>query len=378
MKNKINKILKTQGFNSMLSSFIAIIGGLLIGLVIMAIFNPGDAWEGFKIMLQGGFSDGTRGIGQVLYYTTPLILTGLSVGFSFKTGLFNIGVIGQFTVGAYAAIAVGGLVTSLPPGIHWIVALLAAGLAGFIWAIIPGLMKAYFNINEVITCIMTNYVAIYLVNQLVLTTYYDATTVSSRYVQKSAIIPKFGLDNIFEGSTVNSGLFLSIIIAIVIFIILYKTSYGYGLRACGLNAQASRYAGINEKRNIVSVMLIAGLIAGVAGGIVYLATLTKVYKISEEFITVAGYGIPVALLGASHPIGIIFSAFFIAYITVGGSLMQAQGFPIETVDIITAVIIYFSAFSLVLKVGISRLSAKISKSRGQKKKLELNREGGDC
>lgn len=366
MKNRKLPLLKTKGFSSFAASVVSVVCGLLVGLVMMFIFNPAGAWQGFLIMLQGGFSDGLRGLGQVLYNTTPLILVGISVGFSFQTGVFNIGVIGQFTVGAYVAILLGGTITSLPPSIHWVVAVLGAGLAGVIWAMIPGIMKAYFQISEIITCIMMNYVAVYLVNQLVYMTHYDKTTVASAYVQKSALMPKWGLDKLFAGSSVNSGLFVSVGIALLIFVILYKTGYGYSLRACGLNREASRYAGINEKKNIMSVMLIAGLIAGIGGGILYLSSLTKNYKITETFITEASYGIPVALLGGSHPIGIIFSALFIAYILVGGSLMQGQGFPVETVDIITAVIIYFSAFSLVFQMLINRLTLYLSHKKWNK------------
>lgn len=353
MKKFISKILTNNAFGSFLSSLVPIIGGLFLGLMIMFIFNPEGAWPGFLTILQGGISDGWRGMGQVLYYTTTFILVGLSVGFSFQNGLFNIGVIGQFTIAVYVAIIVGAKLT-MPASFHWLAAMLAGGLAGAIWATFPGLLKAYFNVSEIITTIMMNYISIYLVNQLVYLTHYDASTVTSAYIQKSALMPKLGLDRIFEGSSVNSGLFIAILVAIVIYIVLYKTTFGYGLRACGLNRNASRYAGINEKTNILLVMIISGFIAGIAGGINYQSSITKVYKISETFILEPGYGIPVALLGQSHPIGILFSSFFIAHITVGGSLSQGYGFPVETVGIITSVIIYFSAFSFVVKNLINK------------------------
>lgn len=379
IKNRKLSLIKTPEFSSFAASLLSVLCGLAVGLVMMFIFNPAGALPGFLVMLQGGFSDGLRGMGQVLYNTTPLILVGISVGFSFQTGLFNIGVIGQFTVGAYVAILIGGNVTGLPPSVHWLVAVLGAGLAGIIWAMVPGIMKAYFKVSEIITCIMMNYVAVYLVNQLVYMTHYDKTTVASAYVKKSALMPKWGLDKLFAGSSVNSGLFFAVGIALVIFVVLYKTGYGYSLRACGLNREASRYAGINEKKNILSVMLIAGLVAGIGGGILYLSSITKNYKIAETFITEASYGIPVALLGGSHPIGILFSALFIAYILVGGSLMQGQGFPVETVDIITAVIIYFSAFSLVFKMLINRWMLSASHKKWGKKDVttQTAKTGGD-
>jgi ABC-type uncharacterized transport system permease subunit len=365
MKKIISKILNNKAFGSFLASLISIVLGLGVGFIVMYIFNPQGAWPGFLTMLQGGFSDGARGIGQVLYYTTVLILVGISVGFSFQTGLFNIGVIGQFTIAAYVAIIIGGKLT-LPASIHWVVALIGAGLAGLIWAAVPGILKAYFRVSEIISCILMNYVSLYLVNQLVHDTHYESTTAMSAYVNKTALMPKIGFDKIFPGSTVNSGLFIAIFVAILIYVILYKTSFGYSLRCCGLNRDASKYAGINETRNIVIVMLIAGFIAGLAGGILYLSAITKNYKISELFITEPGYSIPVALLGSSHPIGIIFSSLFIAYIIIGGSLMQGYGFPVETVGIITAVIIYFSAFSLIFKNYVNKAALRANYKESKK------------
>lgn len=379
MKNRKGlNLLSSPAFTGFQASFLSILCGLIIGLIVMFAFNAKGAWPGFLTMLQGGFSVGVSGIGQVLYMATPLILVGLSVGFSFKTGLFNIGVIGQFTVGAYVAIAVGGLATFIPAPIHWLVAILCAAIAGAIWALIPGIMKAYFEVSEIITTILMNYIALYLVNQLVADTYYDKTTVASAYVKKSALMPKLGLDQIFPGSSVNSGLFIAVIVAIIVYIVLYKTAFGFSLRSCGFNRNASRYAGINEKKNFMTVMLICGLVAGLAGGILYLSTLTKNYKISEDFIMEASYGIPIALLGNSNPIGIIFSGLFVAYMLVGGSLMQGQGFPVETVSIITAVIIYFCAFSHYFRLLINNIKLLIGDKtkKGKAIKNEVTAEIG--
>jgi simple sugar transport system permease protein len=295
-----------------------------------------------------------------------LILVGLSVGFSFQTGLFNIGVIGQFTVGAYIAIIIGGKL-EMPASIHWLVAILGAAVAGMVWAALPGILKAYFRVSEIISTIMMNYVALYWVNQLVYDTHYEKSTVMSAYVNKTALMPKVGFDVIFPGSSVNSGFLIAIGVAILIYILLYKTTFGYSLRCCGLNRDAGRYAGINETKNIIIVMLIAGFIAGLSGGILYLSAITKNYKISELFITEPGYGIPVALLGISHPLGIIFSSLFIGYIIIGGSLMQGYGFPVETVGIITAVIIYFSAFSLIFKNLIGKIALRADYKDSHKK-----------
>jgi general nucleoside transport system permease protein len=371
MRKFLSNVLSNWGFSSFFASIIAIILGLLIGLVVMVLFNPAGAWPGFLTMLQGGFTDGARGIGQVLFYTTSLIFAGLSVGFSFQTGLFNIGVIGQFSVAAYVAIIIGGKI-QMPASIHWLVAVLAAGLVGMLWAAIPGILKAFFNVSEIITTIMMNYIALYLVNQLIYTTHLEVSTQMSKDIYPTALMPKIGFDKLFPGSSINVGIIIAILFAIVVYIILFRTSYGYSLRCCGLNRDASHYAGINETRNILSVMLIAGFIAGIGGGILYLSALTKNYKIAEVFILEPGYGIPVALLGISNPIGIIFSSFFLSYMIIGGSLMQGFGFPIETVQMITAVIIYFAAFTLIFRGVVNRLGFRLSDT-GKKPKLDAER-----
>lgn len=155
---KIKNLFKGEGFVNFSSSILAIVCGLLFGLIILLISNPSQAFGGFMMIIQGGFTDGMQGFGQVLYMATPLIMTGLSVGFAFKTGLFNIGASGQFTAGAFAAVYVGVKFTFLPPGVHCLAALLAAILAGALWGMVPGLLKAFFNVNEVISSIMMNYI----------------------------------------------------------------------------------------------------------------------------------------------------------------------------------------------------------------------------
>lgn len=365
MKNFFAKLFSNSGFSSFLASTIAIICGLAVGLLVMYVFNPQGAWPGFLTMLQGGFSDGARGVGQVLFYTTSLIFAGLSVGFSFQTGLFNIGVIGQFSIAAYVAIIIGGKL-QMPASIHWLVAVLAAGIVGMLWAAIPGILKAFFNVSEIITTIMMNYIALYLVNQLIYTTHLEVSTQMSADIYPTALMPKIGFDKLFPGSSVNVGIFIALIFAVIVYIVLFKTAYGYSLRCCGLNRDAAHYAGINETRNILSVMLIAGFIAGIGGGILYLSALSKNYKIAELFIQEPGYGIPVALLGISNPVGIVFASLFLSYIIIGGSLMQIYGFPVETVGMITAVIIYFAAFALIFKGLVNRLGLQLSMGKAKK------------
>lgn len=345
-------LLRTEGFASFSSSLIAILVGLVFGFIILLVSNPGQAFSGFFAILGGGFAN-MKNLGQVLYFATPLIMTGLSVGFANKTGLFNIGASGQFIAGAFAAVYVGVKWRFLPGAAHWIAALLAAMLVGAIWGLVPGILKATCNVNVVISCIMMNYIGMYGVNFLVTKTVFDSLKNQSKKVASNAVLPKLGLDQLFRDgnsvSSVNAGIFLAILAGIVIFIILEKTAFGFELKACGYNSEACRYAGMSEKRNIMLSMAIAGALSGLGGALLYLAGSGKGIEVVDVLAPEGFNGIPIALLGLNNPIGILFSGLFIAYLKVGGDQMQLYNFVPEVVDIIISVIIYFSAFALLFK-----------------------------
>ncbi len=351
MKNKGNRLLGNYSIN-ILSSVMAIVVGLLVGFLVLIISNPAQALGGFGAILTSGLGD-RKSMGQVLYFATPIMMTGLSVGFANRTGLFNIGASGQFTAGAYTAILVGVKCTFLPGALHWIVALIAAMAAGALWGSIPGILKAWRNVNEVICCIMMNYIGMYLVNYLISKTVFDSLKNQTMRVANSANLPKMGMDLIFrEGNTVssaNSGIFIAILAAIVVYIVLEKTVFGYELKACGFNRDAAKYAGINERRSIVLSMTIAGALAGLGGALLYLAGSGKGIDVLDVLANEGFNGIPVALLGLSNPIGIIFSALLVAYLTVGGFNMQLYNYAPQVIEIIIAIIIYFSAFALLVK-----------------------------
>jgi len=372
MNSKVKNFLLGPVFESFLSSFAAIVIGLLFGFVILLISHPSQAIPGFMTILLGGFTGGAKGLGDVLYFATPIILTGLSVGFAFKTGLFNIGASGQFALGAYFAVSIGIKATFLPPSIHWIVALLGGIAGGAIWGAIPGLLKAYRNVHEVISSIMMNYIGIYLVNMLVKgdSRIFDTLKNQSRTPAKGAIVPKMGLDNIFGNSSVNGGIFVAILAVAVIYVVLNKTTFGFELKACGHNRDASRYAGINEKRSIVLSMLISGALAGLGGALLLLAGAGKHLEVVDVLPMEGFNGIPIALLGMSNPIGILLAAIFIAYINQGGFYLQLYNFVPEIIVIITSSIVYFSAFALVFK----RLIEKTRKKRGGSDRANANRE----
>ncbi|MDR2543235.1 MAG: ABC transporter permease [Treponema sp.] len=354
-----------------MSSVMAITAGLLAGFIIMLITNVSEALWAFQTILVGGFRS-MNDLGQVLYFATPIIMTGLSVGFAGKTGLFNIGAAGQFIVGAYAAILVGVTCGFLPGPLHWITALLAAIIAGALWGAIPGILKALFNVHEVIACIMTNYIGMYLVNFLITITIYDSQQNQSKRILDSANLPKLGMDRIFRDgfivSPVNSGILIAIAFAILMYFILEKTTFGYELKACGFNRDAARFAGINEKRCIILSMAIAGGLAGLGGALLFLSGSGVAINVVDVLAQEGFMGIPVALLGLNNSIGIVFSGLFISYLGVGGFNMQLSSFSIQIIDIIIAVIIYFSAFALFVK-GFIISKGNISLGKRKRGKL---------
>ncbi len=366
MKNK-KFSLNNPTFISILASVISVIVGLLFGFILLLILNPSKAGVGMSAMLTTGFTSLDQ-FGKTLYQAAPLMLCGLSVGFAFKTGLFNIGASGQYTMGAFFAL-IGAIALQLP----WWACLLLSIVGGGIWGIFPGLFKALFNVNEVITAIMFNWIAMFLVNLLManmpimLASAWGASnsdrSAALSKANPSAIIPKGGLDKLFGNSSwINISFFIAIVVAIIIWFVLEKTTFGYELKACGFNKEAARYAGINSNRNIVLSMIISGALAGLGGGVYYLAG-TIQYVLEKSILGMGFNGIPVALLANSNPIGTIFSSLFISYIEVGGSAMQPN-FSSEATDIVIAVIIYLAAFALLMR-GIIQKALTTKKSAGK-------------
>ena len=356
MENKKRRSLRIPISTNILASLISIGVGLVVGLILLYVLNAKAAGGAFISLITTGFRSSDK-FAKVLYQAAPLIMTGLSVGFAFKTGLFNIGATGQYTVGAAMAL-IGAIQFQLP----WYVCLLLALIGGAIWGIFPGLFKALFNVNEVITSIMFNWIAMFAVNltinnlPMMLAKYWGGAqmdrTANLAQANPNALIPRMGLDVLMKSNYMNISIFIAILFAIVAWIILSKTTFGYELKACGFNRNASIYAGINAKRNIVLSMVIAGAFAGVGGGLYFLAG-TGQYTLLKQLLAAGFNGIPVALLATSNPIGTIFSAFFVSYIQVGGDAMQPD-FVKEIIDIIISVIIYLAAFALLTRELLAR------------------------
>ena len=353
-----------SSITSVLAALLCILIGLVVGFLVLLVINPGHAWgDGLVRILKGGFYDAPYGVGKTLANAAPLIMTGLSVGFAFKTGLFNIGAAGQFTLGAY-----GALYCAIMLKLPWFVCLLVATLFGGIWGAIPGFFKAYLNINEVITAIMFNWIGLYLVNELIYQNgtgpMYDVRNTRTFNLRKNpdyaqSIIPDFGLNKMFQTNSTTIAIFLAIVVAIIVWVILEKTTFGYELKAVGLNKNAAKYAGINEKKNIVLSMAIAGALAGFGAGLYYLSSVSEWNPLNSTSLPAIGFnGIPVALLASSNPIGTIFSALFISHVSVGGSFLSTKYYPTEISDLISGIIIYLCAFSMLFRGKIHALLFK--------------------
>lgn len=413
-ENKTTWFMKAWQNNSVkavASSLLSIVLGLIIGCLILLIMvalpikgvtlSFKTAIEGIQLILSGIFNTGRSSgalifgfngsnLGDMLFRATPLILTGLSVAVAFKTGLFNIGAPGQYYMGSTVTLILALVIPTsvVPPFFVWIIAFVGGIVAGALWGAVPGLFKSFLNVNEVITCIMMNWIAGNLVAIL-----FDSSfgpfkflldpsgTKNYAYVFKTTYnnvaTSKFGLDLIFKGSQVNGGIIIAIIIAILIFIILEKTTFGYQLKACGSNKNAAKYAGIDDKFATIISMAIAGGLAGAGAALYYLSGNTEFQwtKAYQSLPAIGFNGIPVALLACNNPLGVIFSASFISLLDVNGmQLKYMTPYNEHITSIISAFIVYFSAFSLLFKQildGSIKINLKALFSRKNTKTVEM-------
>ncbi len=361
-KNK-RRLISSDALISFSSSIMSILIGFVIGILVMVIcsflISSANLGNGIAQLFMGPFSalKPLKEFGNMLFYAVPLIFTGLSVGIAYKTGLFNIGAPGQFLVGTAASLYIALSIDSTGKPVQgvliWILAVLAGALAGMIWGAIPGILKATLGINEVIICIMTNWIAANSFTWFFSTQHnlINKTSGKSGYLIKTAVTgngtPSLFLKEFTQNSYLDISIFIAIAIAIVLWFVMRKTTFGYSLRACGLNHFCAKYAGINEKKYIILSMMIAGGLAGLGGCFYYLNPGIEVQFLSAyQNLPSYGFdGIPVALLANCNPIGIIFSAIFMRYISASGSFLSISGFNRYFADIIVAVIVYLSGFS---------------------------------
>ena len=424
MKNTLLELYKKDGTQKLLASLVSIMIGLLVGAVVVVIvglvkstIGIRGVWDGVRLILMGILSTGReagkltwgynpQNLGNMLFRATPVILTGLSVAIANKTGLFNIGAPGQYLMGTMATlmIALGIPYGTLPLWIVWLLAFLGGMLAGAIWGSIPGMLKAFLNINEVLACIMTNWLAANIVTWAfdgsqfrnmvegtktgyVYRTTYGLTQVDGvwTYVDGLGVsTPKMGLNLLFPGSQVNGGILIAIVLVIGVSVLMNKTTLGYELKACGSNRHAARYAGINDKRNIVLSMAIAGALSAAGASLYYLSGNTEFFWTTYQSLPATGFnGIPVALLAVNNPIGVIFAGIFMAMLNiVGNTLSGMTAYNEYITDVIIAVIVYLSAFSLVVRMWLTGRKKKAAAVQqvaapAEPANVAENQEGGE-
>lgn len=382
MKAKLSTFFAKDGAQKLLASLLSIVIGLAVGSVVVLIVglaNPAislhGAWEGIRLIFAGILSTGRdaagsltwgfnpTSMGNMLFRATPLIMTGLSVAVAYKAGLFNIGAPGQYLMGTMVTLMVALSIptTVVPPALVWLIAFLAGCLAGALWGALPGLLKAFLNINEVLACIMTNWIAANTVTWLFDISNFKNLVESTKsgYIYKTTYngvaTAKLGLDKLFPGSQVNGGIIIAIVLAIAMYILMNKTTLGFELKACGSNRHAARYAGIKDKRNIVLSMAIAGALSAAGASLYYLSGNTEFFWSTYQSLPATGFnGIPVALLAVSNPIGVIFSGIFMSMLDIVGlQLTNLTAYNEYITDVIIATIVYLSAFALVIRLMIS-------------------------
>jgi len=350
-------------------SLIAVLFGIIAGAILMAVTGNSPV-EGFSYLFQGGLKTIDR-IGNTLATATPLIFTGLSVAFAFRTGMFNIGTPGQMLIGGLFATAIG-LTVDIAKPLLLLLMIVAGFVGGALWAFIPGLLKAKFNVHEVVSTIMMNWVAYWTVYYVV-PGYFkgEYLETESKKLPADATLRSEFLSDLFNGSYINNGFILAIITTIIIAFIINKTTLGYQLKAVGFNKHAAEYAGMKVNRNIILSLLIAGGLSGLAGVAQYAGN-ADVMQIG--IMPSQGFdGIAVALLGANAPFGVFFAAIFFGMLYAGTGFMSAMtDIPPEIANTIIAIIIYFAATSILIERMINWF---IRGKKRKKEKLAGSKEG---
>ena len=373
-------LLKNAAVQSLIASLLCIVLGLLLGFIVLLFINPSGAGEAILAVVKNFWNYSranlqAKNFGNTLVKTAPLLMCSLSVLFAYKVGLFNIGAAGQYVVGSCAC-----LYAALAWHWSWLPCLLASIVVGGIYGAIVGLLKAYCNVNEVISGIMLNWIGLYTTNML-LATVKEPTSPYTLHLKTDAtqaMLPTLGLGKLFsDNGNVTIAIPLAILIAIAIMVLLDKTRLGYELKATGNNKNAAKYAGMAEKRNIILTLIIGGALAAMGGAFLYLTDFEQ-WSVTQSSVPGMGFnGIAAAFLGGLNPIGTIFASYFIQHITVGGAYVDKTLYSSQISDLISSLIIYLCGFVLFIKFVMNRAIAK----REEKRKLDVNAQkpkGGEA
>ena len=374
-------LLKNSGVQALLAALICVILGLAIGFIVLLFINPVGAGEAILTVVKNFLTYSRpatqmKYLGNTLVKTAPLLMCSLSILFAYKVGLFNIGAAGQYCAGAGLA-----LFAALAWNMPWWACMVFAMAAGALLGAMSGFLKAYRNVNEVISGIMLNWITLYLINML-LTNVKEATspyTFPLATMNRGALLPSLGLGSLFNSNQyVGLALPLSILTAVMVWVVLEKTKFGYELKATGNNKNAAKYCGMAEKRNIIVTLAISGALAGMGAALLYLTGFEQ-WQCSTSSVPGMGFsGIAAAFLGGLHPIGAILSSFFIQHITIGGAYVDKTMYCAQISDLISAIIIYLCGFVLFMKHAMNVGIAKWEEKEKAKLAAENKTEGGEA
>ena len=375
MKN----LLKNSAVQSLLASLLCIFLGLLIGYIVLLFINPVGAWDSIVEVMKNFLHSPRperqmRSLGTTLVRTAPLLMCALSVLFAYKVGLFNIGAAGQYVAGVCA-----GLYAALAWGWSWLPCMLLALVAGALLGTLVGLLKAYCNVNEVISGIMLNWIGLYTTN-MILAKVKESTSPYTLHVTTTApqaLLPTLGLGKFFNNNPyVSIAVPLAVVFAILVSVVLDRTRFGYELKATGNNKNAAKYCGMAEKRNIILTLIISGGLAGLGGAMLYLTDLEQ-WSVTATSVPGMGFnGIAATFLGGLNPIGTIFASYFIQHITDGGTNVDLTMYCAQISDLISSIIIYLCGFVLFIKQMMNKSLARKEEARARKARLASG-EGGN-
>ena len=335
------------------TTFLHIIASIILGFLVGAFFLAimGLSVSGAYGRLISSVTN-LKGFSYVVVYSVPYIVAGLSVAFSFKTGVFNIGAEGQFVVGAMAAAVVSILLPDLPKGLLIPLCFIAAMIVGAVWAIIVALLKTKWGINEVLSMIMFNWIAFYLSNFIAglpaIKT--DGTAEATKNISENAslLLDAEFIKNAGLAPTMNWGFLVAIAAAILIWFIIEKTTLGYELKSVGANKFAAEYGGISVNRSILTALAISGALAGLAGALQLMGMGKRISIFSSQ----EGFGfagIVVALIGASNPFGVVVAGMFYGALMYGGSKLNLEGAPTQLINVIVGTVVFFIAISVIFR-----------------------------
>ena len=354
------------------SALIAIVCGFLVAAVVLAAagYNP---WQAFGALFSGMFAR-PKYVSNVLIKAAPIILTGLSVAFAYKTSLFNIGAEGQYIVSAIV-VTILGIRLNLPAPLLIPVLLAAGMLAGGVWGGLVGLLKAKYGIHEVITSIMLNWIAFYLSNYIVnLPAFHQPDSTGTYPIRESGyimLLPNWKrspqgmaalrripwLREVMMRTDVNFGILIAVYMAVLVGFVLYRTAKGFELRAVGFNRDAAQFAGIDVGRSLLGSMLISGALSGLAGCVAIMGAAPHNISTLAAFENNGFNGLSVAFIAGGSPVGCIFAGLLFGGFLYGGQTVQADvGAPSEIINIMMGTIVFFMALSKLISTLADRLA----------------------